>query len=146
MSQVLDLCEDSEDNGEWSNTASVAYFHFPERDPDKGGITMMIIPRSAKKARHKIATAGFTEEDVDKEDQSRQAETMGLKQDPRNCRPRNQSNASGRQYSVSAWEDRLIELCYHREIHGHCNVPRNSSENSKLAKWVGTQRSNTGCT
>jgi hypothetical protein len=34
MSQVLDLCEDSEDNGEWSSSAaSVASFHFPEETP-----------------------------------------------------------------------------------------------------------------
>jgi hypothetical protein len=38
----------------------------------------------------------------------------------------------------AAWEDRLIELAAYREIHGHCNVPRNS-ENSKLGKWVGNQ-------
>jgi hypothetical protein len=39
-----------------------------------------------------------------------------------------------------AWEDRLSELADYRYIHGHCNVPKNYSENSKLANWVTTQR------
>jgi hypothetical protein len=44
--------------------------------------------------------------------------------------------------SVTAWEDRLSELADYRKIHGHCNVPQNYSENSKLAKWVSKQRTN----
>jgi hypothetical protein len=43
------------------------------------------------------------------------------------------SNALGWQRKVSAWEDRLIELADYRKIHGHCNVPKNYSENRKLA-------------
>jgi hypothetical protein len=43
---------------------------------------------------------------------------------------------------VIAWEDRLSELANYRKIHGHCNVPQNCSENTKLGKWVGTQRNN----
>jgi hypothetical protein len=39
-----------------------------------------------------------------------------------------------------AWEDRLSELADYRKIHGHCNVPRSYSENTKLANWVGNQR------
>jgi hypothetical protein len=39
-----------------------------------------------------------------------------------------------------AWEDRLSELAEYRKIHGHCNVPFHFSENTKLGKWVGTQR------
>jgi hypothetical protein len=50
------------------------------------------------------------------------------------------SKASGRQ--GSAWEDRLSELTDYRKIHGHCNVPRRYSANSKLANWVTTQRRN----
>jgi hypothetical protein len=42
----------------------------------------------------------------------------------------------------AAWEDRLRELADYRKIHGHCNVSRYISENSKLAKWVTNQRSN----
>jgi transposase-like protein len=52
------------------------------------------------------------------------------------------SNALGRQCNVSTWEDRLRELADYSKEHGHCNIPRSSSENSKLGTWVGTQRSN----
>jgi hypothetical protein len=40
------------------------------------------------------------------------------------------------------WEDRFIELAHYRKIHGHCNVLKRNDENSKLGKWVGTQRTN----
>jgi hypothetical protein len=40
----------------------------------------------------------------------------------------------------SAWEDRLSELADYRKIHGHCNVPKNYSENIKLGRWVANQR------
>jgi hypothetical protein len=39
-----------------------------------------------------------------------------------------------------AWEDRLRELADYRKIHGHCNVPQNCSDHTKLAQWVKTQR------
>jgi hypothetical protein len=42
--------------------------------------------------------------------------------------------------SVTSWENRLRELAEYRKIHGHCNVPRGYSENTKLATWVSTQR------
>jgi hypothetical protein len=38
------------------------------------------------------------------------------------------------------WKDRLSELANYRKIHGHCNVPHNDKELSKLATWVITQR------
>jgi hypothetical protein len=41
---------------------------------------------------------------------------------------------------ATPWGDRLSELAGYRKIHGHCNVPKNYSENSKLAHWVVTQR------
>jgi hypothetical protein len=41
---------------------------------------------------------------------------------------------------TAAWEDRLSELADYRKIHGHCNVPTNYSESTKLGAWVGTQR------
>jgi hypothetical protein len=50
------------------------------------------------------------------------------------------SDASGRQRRV--WEDRLSELADYSKIHGHCNVPQRYSENTNLAFWVNTQRSN----
>jgi hypothetical protein len=40
----------------------------------------------------------------------------------------------------TVWEDRLSELADYREKHGHCNVPRGYSENTKLGMWVGGQR------
>jgi hypothetical protein len=36
----------------------------------------------------------------------------------------------------TTWEDRLRELADYRNIHGHCNVPKNYSENTQLGKWV----------
>jgi hypothetical protein len=33
----------------------------------------------------------------------------------------------------AAWENRLIEVAAYREIHGHCNVPRNRK---KTPSWV----------
>jgi hypothetical protein len=42
--------------------------------------------------------------------------------------------------SRATWEDCLSELAEYRKIHGHCNVPRSYSENTKLNNWVGTQR------
>jgi hypothetical protein len=39
-----------------------------------------------------------------------------------------------------AGEDRLRELADFCKINGHCNVPKNYSENSKLANWVQNQR------
>jgi hypothetical protein len=42
--------------------------------------------------------------------------------------------------SDSSWEDRLSELAGFRKIHGSCNVPKNYSENTKLANWISTQR------
>jgi hypothetical protein len=49
-------------------------------------------------------------------------------------------NAAGRQGRYSAWEDRLSELADYCKIHGHCNVPRNHSENTQLGEWVAVQR------
>jgi hypothetical protein len=45
----------------------------------------------------------------------------------------------GLRLSIVPWEDRLNELADFRKIHGHCNVPYNYSENTKLGRWVGTQ-------
>jgi predicted chitinase len=41
----------------------------------------------------------------------------------------------------ASWEDRMSELTDYRKIYGHCNVPHNYSENTKLANWVTNQRS-----
>jgi hypothetical protein len=39
-----------------------------------------------------------------------------------------------------SWEGRLSELADYRKIHGHCNVSKNYTENTKLGRWVGNQR------
>jgi predicted chitinase len=43
-------------------------------------------------------------------------------------------------YYGAAWADRLSELAEYRKIHGHCNVPKGYSENTKLGTWVSKQR------
>jgi hypothetical protein len=46
--------------------------------------------------------------------------------------------------NVTAWGDRLRELADFRKNHEHCNVPQSFSENTKLGRWIGTQRSHYG--
>jgi hypothetical protein len=41
---------------------------------------------------------------------------------------------------ATAFEDRLSELADYRKVHGHCNVPKNYTGNTKLYAWVGKQR------
>jgi hypothetical protein len=41
---------------------------------------------------------------------------------------------------TAAWEDRLSELADYRNVPANCNVPTSYSENTKLANWVTTQR------
>jgi hypothetical protein len=41
----------------------------------------------------------------------------------------------------TVWEDRMSELVDYRQIHGHCNVPRNG-KNTNLSCWVKKQRAN----
>jgi hypothetical protein len=48
--------------------------------------------------------------------------------------------AAGWHPPVPVWEERLSELVDYRKIHGHCNVPKRYSENTKLGSWVGDQR------
>jgi hypothetical protein len=42
---------------------------------------------------------------------------------------------------LSCWKNHLTELVDYRNIHGHCNVPRNYVKTSKLGFWVKKQRS-----
>jgi hypothetical protein len=42
----------------------------------------------------------------------------------------------------AAWQDRLSELADYCKEHGHCNVPKGYSKNTKLATWVSRQRCN----
>jgi hypothetical protein len=48
---------------------------------------------------------------------------------------------SGRDCSIE-WHCRyrLSELAEYRKVHGHCNVSQKYSENTKLGRWVETQR------
>jgi hypothetical protein len=39
-----------------------------------------------------------------------------------------------------SWEDRLSELADFRKKNGHCNATKMNSENTKLGRWVGNQR------
>jgi hypothetical protein len=41
---------------------------------------------------------------------------------------------------VTPWKFRLSELTEYRQKHGHCNVPANYSENTKLGTWIAQQR------
>jgi hypothetical protein len=191
MSQVIDLCEGSDDNGEWpnANTASVPSLPLSRKRPrDKEELSNDIHPRKNgndpvnktatgsaefiddlelanevqvmphRKRRGvdvrsersgKNAVAGsyaqilegveVTEQDVGSEDSNqtsrdddgsikRHSQKLSFSKPP--------SNASGQQWRDSTWEDRLSQLAAYRKIHGHCNVPKNDSENTQLDRWV----------
>jgi hypothetical protein len=53
------------------------------------------------------------------------------------CRSRHQTKPQS--IETVSWKDRLSELADYRRIHGHCNVPRRYTPNSKLATWVAHQ-------
>jgi hypothetical protein len=192
MSQVLDLCEDSDHNGELPNTASVPPLPLTRKRPrDKvessnnahlrhvsgpGDKTttdstecavymeladeVEVAPhrngkrRSAMKCEQSIKNdaAGnrakilqgdhATEQDAASEDSEQTSRDDGFTNthSQKLSTSKAPSNATGRQSRVSAWEGRLSELAGYRRIHGHCNVPKRYSENSKLGQWVGNQR------
>jgi hypothetical protein len=182
MSQVIASCEDSDDNGQRPNTASVPSPPLSRKRPrDKkgsrngpknktatGSIDFVVnleradeVEVSTQKKRRGVVrskpsakndTAGncaqilkrveATEKEVGSEDseQTRRDDDSTNKHSKKLSTSKTPSSASGRQRRVSVWEGRLSELADYHKIHGHCNVPHNS-ENSKLGKWVGTQRS-----
>jgi hypothetical protein len=78
MSQVLDLCEDSDDNGEWSNTAaSVPSLPLSKKRPrDKEELSNDDHPRNEKGRGHKIA-AGSTENELGSEDSEHKSRDDG---------------------------------------------------------------------
>eukprot|EP00980_Cylindrotheca_fusiformis_P009655 scaffold2134_cov93-Cylindrotheca_fusiformis.AAC.17 len=49
-------------------------------------------------------------------------------------------NARFRPYQANQWEDRFKELLDYKNIHGHCRVPHQFSENPSIARWVKRQR------
>jgi hypothetical protein len=195
MSQVIDLCEDSDDNGELPNIATVPPLPLSRKRPrDKEELELCndAHPRDENGPRYKTATdsvqfvvrldladqvevsahnrkrrrvlnnkrfvkngsedahaadhkdiaaaaAASHQMNSDSEQTSRDDGSTNMRsQKVSTSKP--QSNASGRQFSVSAWEDRLSELAEYGKIHGHCNVPQRNSEYTKLANWVTYQR------
>jgi hypothetical protein len=181
MSQVIPLRQDSDDDGERSNSASI---------PSLSASRKRSLPCSSKSlrdkgesfnendTRKKTATGlaadlkglHATEKDVGSEDaqvsdhreshedittaaaaasqpMNSDSDQTSLDDESTNKHSQKRStskptpNAAGRQGRYSAWEDRLSELADYRKIHGHCNVPRSFSENTKLGEWVSKQRS-----
>lgn len=51
-------------------------------------------------------------------------------------------NAVGIEWDAALvrWKEMFSELLHFKEIHGHCNVPIESSTWPKLANWIATQR------
>jgi hypothetical protein len=189
MSQVIDLCEDSDD-GEWLNTASgpslqlsgkrsrdnEESFNYAHLCNENGSVNKTAtissefivnlepadeVEVSPPKKRRSVVrsepsvkndAAGLCmqnlkgvhapETDVDSEDSEQTSRNNGSTNT--NSQKLSTSNtplnASGRQRRVSAWVACLSELADYSKIHGHCNVPRSYSENTKLGACVGTQK------
>jgi hypothetical protein len=189
MSQVIDLCEDSDDNGEQPMTASVPslplsgkrprnkeessnYAHLRNKNGprdkfedevevspnnkkrrgvvksernaknDAAGKGAQIVSDDAQGADHRESHEGIAasypmnsySDLTSRDDGSADEYSQKL---PTSKPP---SNASGRQFSASAWGSRSSELAEYRKIHGHYNVPQRNSEYTKLANWVTYQR------
>jgi hypothetical protein len=157
MSEIIDTCEDSDDdnNGERPNTASVP--SLPNsgkrpRDEGESSYDFHTYNNSDPGVEAAKRSAGSKYVQVVEHRESRKAKTHPIDSD---------SNKISRDYAWSAnehsqkrsnskhafnpygrrWEDCLSELADYRKIHGHCNVPQSWSENTKLAYWVKTQRS-----
>jgi hypothetical protein len=50
------------------------------------------------------------------------------------------ANVDDTDLSDPSWEARLSQLADYCKMHGHCNVPKRYSPNSKLGRWVSKQR------
>jgi hypothetical protein len=143
MSQEIDLREDSDDNGEWPNTAAVPPLPYSRKRPRHEDAAQLADHREPHEG---IATAGSQpmQSDSKKTKTSRDdVSTNKLSQKLSTSKP--PSNASGWQGRLltpweQCWEHRLGELTGYHKIHGHCNVPQKYSENTKLGVWVGKQR------
>jgi hypothetical protein len=144
MSQEIDLCQDSDDNGEWSNTASIPS-----------------LPRSSKRLRNKKEACNDThphiEDDPGNKTATGSAESVvdmeladQVEVSPHRKRrgdmkdePSAKNDVAGKCGQVlegvhttekdvgaledrfrATWNDRLSELAEYRKIHGHCNVPQ----------------------
>jgi hypothetical protein len=169
MSQVIDLCEDSgddNDDGEWPNAATLPSLKLTRKRPreKEESVNDPHFRNENGKRSAKNDTAGkATVKDVGSEEadpreshegiavaashpmnsdseQTSQDDGSGNKYSHKLSTSKPLSNVSRRQGRASAWEARLSELADYRKIHGHCNVPANYSEKSKLGNWVSTQR------
>jgi hypothetical protein len=144
MSQEIDLLKDSGgDDGEWPNTASAPPLSLSRKRPrheDVGsGDAQVLVDHRESHEGIAAAVSVSHPMTLDSELTSRNDESAD-KYSQKQSTSKAPSNASRRQSRVSYREDRLSELADYRKIHGHCNVPRNYSENTKLAKWVAQQR------
>jgi hypothetical protein len=86
-----------------------------------------------------IASAAASHPMNSDSEQASENDSSAYEYSEKQATPKPPSNSSGQRGKV-AWEYRLSELAIYRKIFGHCNVPQNYSENSKLGTWVATQR------
>jgi hypothetical protein len=184
MSQEIDLCEDSDDNGERPNTAfvfrSLPLSRKRPRDHPRNetspadrnttgstafGVDLKLademeisvsrhkrrrgVMRGERRAKKDAAgecsqirkgVPGIERRGSEDSEQTSRDNGSAHKHSQELSTLKQPSKASERQGRYSTWEDRLSELADYRKFHGHCNVPRNCSERSKLARWVTTQR------
>jgi hypothetical protein len=140
MSQEIDLRKDSgDDDGEGPNTASAPPLSLSRKRPrheDVGSEDAKVLLEHHE-AHEGLAAAASHPMTLDTELTSRNDESTN-KYSQKQSTLKLPSKSSGQQSRV--WEHRLSELADYRKIHGHCNVPKNYSKNTKLGRWVGSQR------
>lgn len=112
MSQVIDLCEDSDDDGEWPNNASVP----------------PLVPLSRKRT-------------CDKEESSNDANFRnengpGSKTATGSIDLEDDSDDSS---EAGDWVKKFKELCGYREKKGHCLFRFHDPEYVELSNWVFSQ-------
>jgi hypothetical protein len=170
MSQVIDLCSDSDSDGERPNSASVPSLLLSrKRTRDKEETLnandaefvvdveladgVEIVSHYHKKRRGRVMRSQRIGTDEAAENCAQilillNATEKGVGSEVAQVAGDHREShegitaaaAASRLRSRVAWEDRLIELADYCKVHGHCNVPQNYNENSKLASWVRTQR------
>jgi hypothetical protein len=156
MSQVIDLCEDSDDdnNGERPSTASVPSLPVSGKRPrDKGessydGHAHVHTRNKNEPGGERGVGSKYVEEVEHRESHEAEMHPMNsdldqISQDNGSTNEHSQKRSTSKHPSNAyrrLWEDRLSQLADYRKVHGHCNVPQSCSENPKLGKWVGTQR------
>jgi hypothetical protein len=122
MSQVIELCGDSDDNGEWPNTAAVPPPSFSRKRPrDKEKSSYDVNPRHLSGPGSKTAT-GSAEFVVDLENDSDDSSEEALPD------------------QAGDWANKFKELCEYRKSKGHCLFRCHDPEYAELSKWVSSQR------